>query len=89
MHVNKNTLAGVGEREREHQIKQEQNKIIEYQQRKTCYMYQRNKNVWFLSRLRSRSETYVLLFRRRRCRRRRRRRRKLLCLGQFLGNNKP
>ena len=33
----------------------------------------------FLSRLRSRSETYVLLFRRRRCRRRRRRR-KLFCI---------
>ena len=33
----------------------------------------------FLSRLRSRSETYVLLFRRR-CRRRRRRRRKLFCI---------
>ena len=41
----------------------------------------------FLSRLRSRSETYVLLFRRRRCRRRRcrrrRRRRKLFCFRSF------
>ena len=40
----------------------------------------------FLSRLRSRSETYVLLFRRRRCRRRcrrRRRRRKLFVFRSF------
>ena len=36
----------------------------------------------FLSRLRSRSETYVLLFRRR-CRRRRRRRRKLFVFRSF------
>ena len=34
----------------------------------------------FLSRLRSKSETYVLLLRRRRCHRRRRRRRKLFCV---------